>query len=118
MTLVLYAYLSYIWREFDNHCLLKLLIAWKWLKIDLVLFDMAEHWLCECDWWHLILTSHFLALEVIERRFCLLRCGTDGKVEACGDESSGARGKMDFPEFSTNSIFPFNQMDLLEISEL
>ena len=66
----------------------------------------------------LVFPSHFLALEVIECRFRLLRCGTDGKVEACGDESSGARGKMDFPEFSTNSIFPFNQMDLLEISEL
>ena len=67
---------------------------------------------------HSVFPSHFLALEVIECRFCLLRCGTDGKVEACGDESRGARDKKDFPEFSTNSIFPFNQMDLLEISEL
>ena len=46
----------------------------------------------------------------------LLRCG-DGKVEACGDESSGARGKMDFQEFPTNSIFPLNQLDLQEFSE-
>ena len=46
----------------------------------------------------------------------LLRCG-DGKVEACGEESSGARGKMDFQEFPTNSIFPLNQLDLQEFSE-
>ena len=59
----------------------------------------------------------FLALEVIECRFRLLRCGTDGKVEACGDESSGARGKMDFQEFPGNSIFPLNQLDLQEFSE-
>ena len=47
----------------------------------------------------------------------LLRAGSDGKVEACGDESSGARGKMDFQEFPANSIFPLNQLDLQEFSE-
>jgi len=45
------------------------------------------------------------------------RAGSDGKVEACGDESSGARGKMDFQEFPANSIFPLNQLDLQEFSE-
>ena len=46
----------------------------------------------------------------------LLRCG-DGKVEAWGDESSGAHGKMDFQEFPTNSIVPLNQFDLHRFPE-
>ena len=62
------------------------------------------------------IVNHHSDHDVIEHRFRLLRCG-DGKVEACGDESSGARGKMDFQEFPTNSIFPLNQLDLQEFLE-
>ena len=50
--------------------------------------------------------------DVIECGFAPSQICADGKVEACGDESSGARGKMDFQEFPTNSIFPLNQFGL------